>query len=564
MATDAGNTLEEFKKLQREYQFLEQNRKDYAKESAQTIQRQQKLLDKLKKDNEYLKNEYRNHLRKPRGANHQSKLMELHDQVDQYTSKIAIEKRTRTELAKQARLMQRKILEVRKDMGGINAAKENQAMIAKQIRILENRLDKALVKFNQALSHNKKLREKIDNLRRERVVFDNIYKKLEHELQDKKRQMAEIIEESNQAYESRDKGQLEIAAIEQQNIKEQRQHDQQISELEQMEEKMKRDALARAGAVEETKRGELSMEEEKKLKRQVTKAAWKIVKEKTNITVSKEKVQTYEEAFQQIQSCTGITDIEELVKTFIQNEDQNFSLFNYVNGQTHEIEKLEEQVEELEEEKRKYTMNNTEDANQLLTKELTEKLENTNSTIEKLEQKFQASNKVIMALKIGIQKIFTKIECDVSSMSEMLHGEQVSESNMMQYLGMIEQRTNEILQQWASVEKRKGSINRQKKTVEEKESVLTNVMGSGPEHPMGEQKIQIAPPTMEDYSDVDADDSDDDVQMPRNLDAIKNEVMRYMSERTQARSDARHNRGVRADSGSASGHRNRARRAFGN
>ena len=209
-------------------------------------------------------------------------------------------------------------------------------------------------------------------------------------------------------------------------------------------------------------------------------------------------------------------------------------------------------------------MNNTEDANQLLTKELTEKLENTNSTIEKLEQKFQASNKVIMALKIGIQKIFTKIECDVSSMSEMLHGEQVSESNMMQYLGMIEQRTNEILQQWASVEKRKGSINRQKKTVEEKESVLTNVMGSGPEHPMGEQKIQIAPPTMEDYSDVDADDSDDDVQMPRNLDAIKNEVMRYMSERTQARSDARHNRGVRADSGSASGHRNRARRAFGN
>jgi len=36
----------------------------------------------------------------------------------------------------------------------------------------------ALQKFNEALAHNKQLRETIDNLRRERVVFDQIYKKL--------------------------------------------------------------------------------------------------------------------------------------------------------------------------------------------------------------------------------------------------------------------------------------------------------------------------------------------------------------------------------------------------
>ena len=70
-------------------------------------------------------------------------------------------------------------------MGGVNAARENQLMVQKQIRILENRLDKALVKFNEALAHNKNLREEIDNLRRERVVFDNIYRKLEKELHEK-------------------------------------------------------------------------------------------------------------------------------------------------------------------------------------------------------------------------------------------------------------------------------------------------------------------------------------------------------------------------------------------
>lgn len=59
----------------------------------------------------------------------------------------------------------------------------------------------ALVKFNEALAHNKQLRETIDNLRRERLVFDGIYKKLERELHEKKNKMAEIIEVSNSAYE---------------------------------------------------------------------------------------------------------------------------------------------------------------------------------------------------------------------------------------------------------------------------------------------------------------------------------------------------------------------------
>ena len=77
-------TVEEFRKLQREYQFLEQNRKDYAKESSQTIARQEKLLDKLRRDNAYLKAEYRNHIKKPRGNTEQDKLQQLQDQVDMY------------------------------------------------------------------------------------------------------------------------------------------------------------------------------------------------------------------------------------------------------------------------------------------------------------------------------------------------------------------------------------------------------------------------------------------------------------------------------------------------
>ena len=83
------------------------------------------------------------------------------------------------ELDKQIGDMNHQIMDQRKQMGGINAARESNQQTQRQIKILENRLEKALVKYNEALGKNKKLKEQIDNLRRERKVFDEICKKLE-------------------------------------------------------------------------------------------------------------------------------------------------------------------------------------------------------------------------------------------------------------------------------------------------------------------------------------------------------------------------------------------------
>jgi hypothetical protein len=63
-----------------------------------------------------------------------------------------VEKRRIAELEEQIKAAQLKVLEQKQKTGGVNASKENDAMIAKQIRLLENRLDKELVKFNQALA----------------------------------------------------------------------------------------------------------------------------------------------------------------------------------------------------------------------------------------------------------------------------------------------------------------------------------------------------------------------------------------------------------------------------
>lgn len=54
--------------------------------------------------------------------------------------------------------------------------------------------------------------------------------------------------------------------------------------------------------------------------------------------------QSYEEAFEKLKEATEIEDIDLLVSKFIEVEDKNFALFNYVNELNNDIEVLQEQI----------------------------------------------------------------------------------------------------------------------------------------------------------------------------------------------------------------------------
>ena len=72
-----------------------------------------------------------------------------------------------------------------------------------------------------------------------------------------------------------------------------------------------------------------------------------IEKDETDIQNSMEKVQAHEESFAQILKATQITNIKELVETFVTAEDRNFSLFNYVNTLTTQLEGYQEKIDKL-------------------------------------------------------------------------------------------------------------------------------------------------------------------------------------------------------------------------
>jgi len=61
-------------------------------------------------------------------------------------------------------------------------------------------------------------------------------------------------------------------------------------------------------------------------------------------------VEIIKDAFSQIQQQTGIFSVDEIVTTFIKAEEQNYSLYNYVNMLNSDIDMIEEQNKQIEQE----------------------------------------------------------------------------------------------------------------------------------------------------------------------------------------------------------------------
>jgi len=532
-----GDIDNELSAMDRAARKPESESKAFSNEGHEVLRNQRATIDKLKTDNEQLKEELsleRRHAKVYDSVSAQAQIAKLQDTGDMYTRKIELEKRRIEELDKQMDMMQKKIWDQRQKMGGINASRENNQAIAKQIQILENRLDKALKRYNEALANNKRLRENIDNLRRERLVFDQIYKKLEKELAEKKKEMARIIEISNKAYEARDAAQAEMSALKSQADKEQQEFEQEWKELGKMieQDRKMKDFMKkeREKLSQQEHRGDMTVEQEASLKKKVLRGNWGIAKDKASIHASMEKVQSYEEAFAKIQQATGISDIDELVTTFINAEDQNFALFNYVNELNGECEKLEEQIAEIKAEIEKYKGQglNTDNQRKKILKDLEDRLARTEAKADQYEKKYEAAMKTVNALKGGIQSIFNKIGCNTPANMEMLGNEGVTETNMMQYLGIIEQRTNEILQLYAATQAREGVVDAQGNTV----PAVSSILGQGPQMPAGRNNISIQPPTTTDEAYDSEEDSDEEEEdRPYSRDELKAKTMRGLHKR---------------------------------
>mmetsp|Transcript_3847 Transcript_3847/g.7513 ORF Transcript_3847/g.7513 Transcript_3847/m.7513 type:complete len:567 (+) Transcript_3847:485-2185(+) len=471
----------------------------------------------------------------PPSSTASAQVQKLQDQADGYTRKIELERRHVSELDRQIAEMNQKIADQRKKVGGVNAGRENSRQIAVQTKTLENRLEKAVQKYNAAVARNRELRQQINDLRRERLIFDDIYKKLEKDLAEKKKEMAQVIEVSNKAYEARDAAVSEMARLKLQSEREQVAFQSEWRELGRLidHDRKVRDFNKNRKADKQSTKDHVNavLEQESKLRKKVISGNWGIAKDKVQQQVSMDKVQSYGEAFTAIQQATGITDIDELVNRFVTAEDENFRLYRYVDELNQEIVRMEEEIVATRKEIEVFrggTVGLT--SRKKVLAEIEDRLHETEVKAESYERKYQSAMKTVATLKEGVGSIFTKLGCNTPATMQTLGVDGISEVNIMQYLGMIEQRTNEILQMYAQSQAlaRGGAVH---------PGAAIAVLGQGPKAPPGSSQVSVEPPSsiiQEDQQGADSSDDDEEdlpADRPLSLAELQGKAMKSITKR---------------------------------
>ena len=396
--------------------------------------REQLCLDKLQQSNLGIETE----------------IARLQDQGDTFARRIEIEKKKIIGLDEEIALMTDKLKAQREAIGGAQGAKETNEGITRKLKSLEHKLDKSLQKYNEAIAYNKQLREQIDKLRKERVVYDNIYKKLEEELQDTKEKMITVVKKGFKTKKKRDEAKKKMEVLKEEAEKEQEEfnkhwkdlgklidNDKEINQFINQEECVE--------VAEDSEKKEIAL-----LHKKVARSAWNIAKEKASLRIYLDKVEMYEEAFRKIEEVTGISDIDELVKTFVESEIESYSLYNTVNGLGADMEKLEQQINGIKEEIEKYKNHGCGLDNQRKKqiKELEQKLEKTEKKANEYDARYGNNQEILESLKSGIEGLFIKLGCSLDSYSVDSKHPGIIDSNILQYMGKIEEKTNDVVRNY--------------------------------------------------------------------------------------------------------------------
>jgi hypothetical protein len=441
------------------------------------IAKQRAIVARLRNENKSLEQELslEKHLSAVSGRDAAQKEIEkLQATGDKLARRIQQEKRRIEQLDAGIAETQEKITKQQLRVGGANASKENARRLDKHIKLLESRLDNALKRYNKALAVNKGLRKQVDESRQERVIFDGVYKKLEWQLHENKLRIKELDKQAETASEARDTAKDELRKIteeaEQARVdfeKHWRQLGEEIAADRAAKGKQQRDEtqlnVANAqmgrdgdGTKDGSKdiRGDKILSQKDSVQSAIAKSKWSIGKDKIHTVLSLEKVKEYEEAFKKIQNATGIKDIETLVEQFIEAEDNNFALYSHVNRLSAESERLEQAMADVRGEIEKYRGQGANTVNQRkrILKSVESNLEASEKRAEDYEFRHEEVLKILGKIKDGTQRLFTRIGCYSPDVADMLGDQGVTDSNIMQYLGIIEQRANEVLHLHAAAE----------------------------------------------------------------------------------------------------------------
>jgi len=221
---------------------------------------------------------------------------------------------------------------------------------------------------------------------------------------------------------------------------------------------------------------DLSLEEEVEMAKKMGTLSAFLGQEQNTLADLKEKIATYENMFNQLKYMAGVDSLEEMVSSYIAHEEEMFSLYNFIQTVNAEIDAVSEATIQTEHEILRYRdeQQNQDQQRRIAIEELQMKLTSTQEVSRQIEQQNIAHQESINQIGKKVYTLFFKLQCDQmdakgtavggskaqrsrvngnrpESKIALLTSQGVSESNVVDYLGCIEQRAVDIISEYLRI-----------------------------------------------------------------------------------------------------------------
>ena len=395
----------EMSNLQRQYRCMRNDRKTYTEETENTVRKQNKTIDALLKDNEELEAMIlvaKSRQNEMSDQGNVEKIVELLDREKQVREEIKQEKDAVACVEEQVANMRETINKQCKKMGGGKDVyhKKHVANI-KLTRVLENRLDEMTKKFNDVLTNNLHLREHISHIEGQKARFLDLSKRLQTEISEGKREIDRISEIATSHFNARDEAQHRMASLRERAERDLAMYNAEIKDVMRV---LKHDRKLRDFMTTKTEDRSSILEQEL--------IARTLKKMEIQLSGLIQEATKYEVIFDQIKEATGIEDTDTLVESFIEKEDKNFALFNYVNNMNTEIECLQDGIKYLKDEIeliKKEGVENDVRRKEIL-QELEEKMVKVTEESTSVKKEYKVTRRLLELLKPKIEGVFNSIK----------------------------------------------------------------------------------------------------------------------------------------------------------
>ncbi|KAL4462903.1 hypothetical protein ABPG72_018794 [Tetrahymena utriculariae] len=446
-------------------------------------------IEQIRKENKELRDEIKtearmNNLNAPVLVTKMEQIQEL---SSIYAQKIEVETQKKKDLELLKQISQDTINSNLKKMSQSNGIALPQ--LQAKIKQLEYKLEKTRSRHNESLAQINMLKEQVNMARRERVIFSNVFKKLESDIKIKdeefKKYMIEKmqvdikkkqLEEELQKIKLRAKKEVLLFKNEYQQLFNQSKVQQQQTNNESLEynpgqkrifetevllnEQVQLNTVNNttiinnnsivsnnnnANNMSATNHQTYIIPNNSTIANQSSILNNKNLNQKNqantiNLQVTQEELQKYQFMFQKIQKEVGIDDLDHLIYLFENIDKENNNLYESANSKSDEIDALKKKIKEVENEIQKYSKHN--DNKQKQSSVNDKKLQD----IQKYEKKIANVDGMTKSVNADIQSVNTKLIKIAEKFNiPMPQGEEIEETSFIKFLQDVEARINDTI-----------------------------------------------------------------------------------------------------------------------